>query len=323
MYAKINPLDDAAIFVKQNHDIWIIYTKEIMIKKRMCLMSACLVAIATVNSSIMADNFKSDLHLATDEPLLAPKIEDKKPAQPQPEQNDKQVAAPEIELPTSSHDGTRLSKKDRRLRKRKSKTTRHTISTMTFDELREAKNRKLQENNVEIAIKYAEKMLPICKDMHELKDLTIELADLYFHHGDLEKAGKLYNEFTKLYPGYDKIEHAKHKAILCSFYSILNAENDQTKTKETIALTQEFLERSDIFTQYASEVENIQKQCYRRLVESDKYIVEYYLNRDSFNAAQTRINNMRKDYGTAMPNLEPELLSYEIQIAQKRMIQNF
>ncbi|MDR3550614.1 MAG: outer membrane protein assembly factor BamD, partial [Candidatus Babeliales bacterium] len=197
-------------------------------------------------------------------------------------------------------------------------TTRHTISTMTYDELREAKNRKIKEKNIDIAIKYAEKMLPLCKDMHEANHLTIELADLLFQNGDLEKAGKHYKEFAKLYPGYDKIEHAEHRSILCSFYGMLDATRDQTKTKETLELTQKFLERADVFTQFSAEVASIQKQCYARLVESEVSILEFYLNRDSLKAAQTRIDGLRKEFASVTPDLEPKLLAYEIQLAQKR-----
>lgn len=189
---------------------------------------------------------------------------------------------------------------------------------MTYEELRETKNQRIAEKNIEAAIKYAEKMLPLCKDMHEQKNLMLELANLLFDQGELEKAGKIYQEFVKLYPGTTEIEHASYRAILCSFYAILDCERDQSKTKETVDLTIAFLERSEIFTEKHDEVLAIQRKCYERLVESEFNVLQYYLNNERFTAAQTRIDGMRKDYAPKMADLEPRLLFTEIVIADKQ-----
>lgn len=215
-------------------------------------------------------------------------------------------------------DPTKNSTSSRRKHQSKYKKKKVTMSYMSYEQMREAKDDRIKEKNREAAIKYAEKMLPLCKDMHEQRDLTLELADLLFDNAQLEKAGKIYQEFVKLYPGTAAIEHASYRAILCSFYSILDSQRDQTKTQETVDLTIAFLERSEIFTERNEEVLTIQKKCYERLVESEMNVLNYYLNNERFTAAQTRINGLRKDYALKIVDLEPRLLTCEIVIAEKQ-----
>lgn len=215
-------------------------------------------------------------------------------------------------------DPTKTTSASRRKRQSVYKEKKVYMRDMTYDELRTTKNERIKEKNMDAAIKYAEKMIPLCKDMHELKDLTLELADLLFDHGQLEKAGKIYQEFVKLYPGTSAIEHASYRSILCSFYGILEYDRDQTKTKETLDLTTAFLERSEIFTEKHDDVLDIQKKCYERLVDSEINVLQFYLNNDRFSAAQVRIDGLRKDYAPKMADLEPRLLTTEIMIAEKQ-----
>ena len=215
-------------------------------------------------------------------------------------------------------DPTKNSTSSRRKHQSKYKKKKVTMSYMSYEEMEESKDQRIKDKNLEAAIKYAEKMLPLCKDMHKQRDLTLELADLLFDNAQLEKAGKVYQEFVKLYPGTAAIEHASYRAILCSFYGILDSQRDQTKTQETVDLTVAFLERSEIFTERNEEVLNIQRKCYERLVESEMNVLDYYLNNERFNAAQVRIDGLRKDYVPKMVDLEPRLLSTEIVIAEKQ-----
>jgi outer membrane assembly lipoprotein YfiO len=215
-------------------------------------------------------------------------------------------------------DPTKTTSAARRKRKSLYKQKKVTMRDMTYEEMEEAKNQRIKDKNLEAAIKYAEKMIPLCKDMHKQRDLTLELADLLFDNAQLDKAGKVYQEFVKLYPGTNAIEHASYRAILCSFYGILDSQRDQTKTQETLDLTVAFLERAEIFTERNEEVVAIQKKCYERLVESEMNVLNYYLQNERFNAAQVRIDGLRKDFVPKMADLEPRLLTTEIIIADQQ-----
>ncbi len=199
----------------------------------------------------------------------------------------------------------------------KKKNEKKTLSHMDLGELKLAKERALKKNDKELAIKYLEKMVPQCKDVNGLKDITLELADFYFETGNLAKAGRLYGDFTQLYPGNDKVEYASYKSILCSFYGTLSADRDQSKTRDTIDLSDNFLERADVFKKYDDEVKKIRKNCYVRLMESEVGIIDFYLKRGSYKAVQKRLDNLREEFLPKLPNIEPQILTFEYELAQK------
>lgn len=182
-----------------------------------------------------------------------------------------------------------------------------TIRTMSFEELKAQKNVRLSEGNKEMAIKYLEKMIPLCDDLGELGSLYLEIADLSFECDKLKQAEQYYREFCTLYPGDEKIEYALYKAILCSFRKILDADRDQTKTDKTIELTDSFLQRHEIFTTYTSEVEKIRRQCLVRLAESEIGIVKDYTNRKSYKSAQRRIEYIIAQLFEELPEFEAQL----------------
>lgn len=193
-----------------------------------------------------------------------------------------------------------------------------TISQMNFCELKAAKELLLSKNNKQVAIKYVERMLKMCEEIAVISDLTIELADLYFDLGELTKAELLFTQFSRLYPGSKHIEYASYKAVLCSFYATLNSERDQTKTHHTIALADSFIERKDIFTKYAGEVTTIRTDCYKKAVESEVNIFNFYLNRNKIVSAQHRLTNIRKEWFEKFPEVDMQLTHLELMLNDKK-----
>jgi outer membrane assembly lipoprotein YfiO len=189
-----------------------------------------------------------------------------------------------------------------------------TIGTMTYPELKEAKERHTLEKDTQAAIVFIERMLKLCDDINEIADLMIELANLYYDQGNLERAGQIYIEFEKLYPGNVHAEYALYRSILCTFYGILTIDRDQTKTYETVELANKFLSRT-IFTQYQKEVRDIRKQCYQKLVESELNVCAFYLNRKSFKAVQNRLKNIRTALLSYVPEMEFHVLLCECELA--------
>ena len=206
----------------------------------------------------------------------------------------------------------------KKLAKQEKKQKKMTLKNMTYEELKTTKDKHVADNNKELTIKYLEKMLPLCKDMNELKNLMLELADTLFDLGKLEKAEKIYAEFTTFYPGDAKIEYVTYHAILCAFYATLSSDRDQSKTKEAISLTEKFLERADIFKEYEKEVIKIQTECFAKLFESECNIINFYLNRGSLKAVEQRLTLLRKDLLPKLPQQEPIILTLECQLATKQ-----
>lgn len=189
---------------------------------------------------------------------------------------------------------------------------------MSYSELKASKDRMLAAGDKTTALRFLEKMIPTCNDLDELRVVMLELADLLFDTGDLEKAGKMYREFSTLYPGNVKVEYALYKAILCAFYATLDSERDQTKTKDTVELAETFLTRQELFTTHTKDVLTILADCRKKLFDNEKTIFSFYLNRGSYKSAQKRLEGMRKDYLVTLPSIEGQLLALECDLAEKQ-----
>jgi len=211
-----------------------------------------------------------------------------------------------------------INRKYGRHRRYKEKEVHKTFSKMEYEELEEAKNKQIIAENKEIAIKYLEQMLKLCDNINKLAQHLVELADLLFDCSKFEKAGKIYTEFTNLYPGNQQIEFASYRAILCSFYQTLDAERDQTKTEETIQLTDNFLERVDIFRQYKDKVHKIRAACHQKLVASEINICTFYIKKNSFQSAQKRLDSLRMEWLPKIPAVENQIIALEIALAEKK-----
>lgn len=191
-----------------------------------------------------------------------------------------------------------------------------TLRNMNFAELEAFKEKCLEANDRHNAIRTLERMVPICTDLEKLKSVLLELADLLFEDGKLEAAGKMYREFVKYYPGNQKVEYALYKAVVCKFYLILDAERDQTSTRDAVELANKFLEREEIFKEYSKEVRTMRERCYERLFESEVSIFNFYCDRGRYKSAKTRIANIRKEYMPLLPACDPYLLTLELQLGQ-------
>ncbi len=209
-------------------------------------------------------------------------------------------------------------KHGRHRRYKEKEEPKKTFSKMAYEDLEQAKNKQIIANNKEVAIKYLEQMLKLCDDINQLAQHLVELADLLFDCSNFKKAGKIYAEFTILYPGNEQIEYTLYRAILCSFYQTLDADRDQTKTKETIQLTDNFLERVDIFSQYKDEVYRIRSSCYQKLVASEINVCTFYIKRGSYRSAQKRLDGLCTEWLPKMPNIESQVIMLEIALAEKK-----
>ncbi len=193
-------------------------------------------------------------------------------------------------------------------------TSHKTLKNMSFSELKVVKEQHAQAKDMAKVCAYLEKMLPLADDLNERRDLTLELADTYFEIGELDKAGKMYKEFSTMYPSSGNVELAAYKSILCSFYATLDDERDQTKTEDTVELASSFLERT-VFTTYTKDVKDILANCRKKLFDNELKIVKDYINRHRYTSAKTRITTMRTRHA-ALPDIEPHLILAECTLAE-------
>ena len=194
------------------------------------------------------------------------------------------------------------------------------IKGMTIPELITAKDYCIATDNKTQAILYLEQIITLATDQNTLKDIRLELADLYFDQGSISRASKMYTAYLGLYPGSEDRAYVHYRAILCRFYETLNADRDQTRTEEALILTQEYLNRvisdKELYMAYSTDVETIQKQCCKKLFDHDKGILEFYYKKGNFKAAQLHVAHMKKQYEKLYKEGEPELLVFECTLAQ-------
>lgn len=166
------------------------------------------------------------------------------------------------------------------------------------------------------AIPYVERMLALCSDPVELKELRLEIAELQFTDGNLEKAEQAYREYSSYYPGSEDLEYAQYKEILCAFYQTLESDRDQTKAKEALNKSGEFLAQS-LYHTYADDVHIIQQQCKRTIFDSEVHVFNFYLDQDKLPAAENRLAYMKEHYADDL-QLQRPIIQLEALLAQKQ-----
>lgn len=166
---------------------------------------------------------------------------------------------------------------------------------LTMDELEHNKNIDLKHNNRESAARYLERMISICKDQGKICELKLELANVYFEDNILDKATRCYRDFLRLYPGNPNSEFISYRLIAALYKQTNSCERDQSETRETIKLANEFLAK-DTFVKYRDRVRWIVDQCYKKLLDSEIEIFNFYLGRKKIAAAEKRLEGIKEEY---------------------------
>ena len=196
---------------------------------------------------------------------------------------------------------------------------RHKVYTdMSFGELKDARHNLRYKHQLETFAKYSEQLLRLCENASERAEITLQLADAQFDAGRFDKASDNYNTFYQLYPGHSKTEYALYRAITSASMRILSADRDQTQTHETLELSQAFLERP-LFTKYRKEVEKLRTDCYRRLLESELSICEFYIKRGNTKSAETRLSEAKTTLLPHVPDMEAAVASHEGKLNEEVM----
>jgi len=189
------------------------------------------------------------------------------------------------------------------------------VKSMTYQEALLAKESALASNNHEYAIDTLNRMIALGSNLDEVQQARLELADVLFETGELEEAEKKYKEFLALYPNSEHVEYARYRTVLCCFYETLDADRDQTKTKESIKLAQEFL-RNDKYQNYAADIRTIMTYCTDQLFDSEMRIFAFYLEEQKdLTAAERRLTALKEQF-EPVKRMAPLVLELECKLAQ-------
>lgn len=190
---------------------------------------------------------------------------------------------------------------------------RKTYSNMQYAELLAAKDRCIASKQYETAAKYLERLTNLCENAKDKAQLLRELADLNFSQKEFDAAKKWYQEFVRLYPGNQSIEHAKYRVILCTKERILSADRDQTPTEETLQLAQEYLDK-ETFNANRIDVSTIKAECETLLAQADCGVANFYIKSGDYGAAARRVKTIRNNWLDKVPEMGPTLAQLEVSL---------
>src|SRR5579859_798636 len=189
------------------------------------------------------------------------------------------------------------------------------IKDLTYEQLKVTKDALLAEEDLLGVRRYIERMLVVSTDLNDLKDLRLEIADINFDLGDLEKAETYYNDYISFYPGSDLLEYATYKAILSCFYQTLESDRDQSKTRQSINLAESFLKQESYKT-YTEDVKSIQELCTARAFESELNVFNFYVSQNKLKAAHQRLDYIKEHFTSKDTAVLLPILTAEATLAQ-------
>lgn len=192
------------------------------------------------------------------------------------------------------------------------------VKTLNVSELEDVRIYAIATEDPSLHIRVLEQMEVTVQDVQRLREVRLELCDAYFNEKLFDRAYQAYSQYAQFYPGDTYREYAEYKAILCSFYSTLEPDRDQTKTKNTVALIDTFLNRAEQknSVNFVSEVAELKRTCFLKMAEHDLLVLDFYLKKKNTTAARGRIATINKEYPLIAHVLEPRILEREITIAQ-------
>lgn len=194
-------------------------------------------------------------------------------------------------------------------------TYRKDASNLSEKELSEVIEISLKLGWSDKALMYTEKLIARSKDSITVKKYKLIRSDILFEKGSLESALTAYTEYDSLYPGSEHAEYVQYKKILCSFYQTRPGDRDQGPTRETLKLTDAYLEKGKVFSSYKDDIKEIKNHCLGLLYENEAHVFEYYLNNKSFKSADKRLAFMKKEFNKTIPESQANLLQLECRLA--------
>ena len=196
------------------------------------------------------------------------------------------------------------------------------IESMTDEEALISKDYFAKIDRPETAIKCGQRYLAKSSDQKTCAQVTLDLIDLCIAAQDFEKAEKYANDYKTLYPGSAHLQDACFKEILASLALINDCERDQSKTKQTIELANDFLKTFNN-SEHINKVNEALKVCYETLFESERGIIESYLKRHALTqtdhplkAAELRIASLKEALFQNVQSGSARVLDLEIKLAQ-------
>ncbi len=197
----------------------------------------------------------------------------------------------------------------------KKKPRKNPLVEKSLPELKKGLEQALNSKDFATALKYLDAMRMVCTDHEQIREILLQMADLYYQQEEWTKAERAYNEFILLYPGAARCDYAHYKAVECGFKLTSEPDRDQSKTQEVLSLANQFITDHGK-SEFLPAVTKLATECHEKLLASDTNIFNFYLNRNNFKAAQKRLDLISKEHAPKLSDAQPKVLEMTIQLAQ-------
>lgn len=187
---------------------------------------------------------------------------------------------------------------------------------LTFEELKANTKTALKKKQYNDAANALETIVARFSDRPDIAKYKLALAQAYFKIGRFPSAYELFNHYNQFYPSDKNAENAKYRAIKSMFYQTLKMDCDQTSTIETTKLCDEYL-KNPSYIRYQKDVQDILYTCQQKLINKEIYVFNFYLKKGKYQAANSRLKYLEKEYLPKDKSLDARLLYLKCQLAKK------
>lgn len=192
------------------------------------------------------------------------------------------------------------------------------IKKMNLEEALEAYAYYDQEGRDDLLMKVIPHIITLSSDVHQIANLTLELADIHMGSGDFDAAQKLYDTFIDKYPGHEKIKDARYRQIVALWWRSLEPDRDQSLTRSMVTAARSYLRDFKEHDEQRTKVQALVALAYEKLMVHELQIAQFYVNRGDLAATQARLTYLNKEvakpgarYDKKLKMLHDELVELE------------
>jgi len=185
------------------------------------------------------------------------------------------------------------------------------LKNMTFAEATYAYKYYKRNGYTDMTIKAAQRMILVGGNPDIIKDVTLDLSEMFLEKKDYEKAIKYAIDYKNLYPGDKGCKKASYIEIMANFMLITNYECDHSNALKTIELSNQFLETYKDDKEYNSYINDMIEASYNILLQKEVHIIKSYISKykhyqrlTSLTAAKRRVDYIRKNIAPFLKNSE-------------------
>lgn len=123
----------------------------------------------------------------------------------------------------------------------------------------------------------------------------LKIAEAYYRSESYQEAATAYTDFLNQHPNDSRIDDVLYRLGLSHYQQILSADRDQTSTRNALHFFEQLQRRYPEYPQ-TEEAGYLIQRCQNRLAEHEVYVGQYYLKKEQYTAAISRLESALENY---------------------------